>query len=154
MIDRMMTDGRELKFPGWPSTNVPLALLSPPDYVRYTTKMLEGRSPVRRLARSIISNVWPNQRLRWTREGLFYFFVWCGLLGTGLQQTDQPDPARGGSRGRPDGRLDLRQRIDASKTADFPTSSDLCLFRRTTFDRLYAGKPSSVVGRPGLDLER
>ena len=45
-----------------------------------------GRSPLRRLGRWLIWNLWPNQRLRWTREGVFYFFVWLGLLITGLLQ--------------------------------------------------------------------
>ena len=48
--------------------------------------MSEGRSPVRRLGRWLIWSLWPNQRLRWTREGVFYFFVWLGLLVTGLLQ--------------------------------------------------------------------
>jgi uncharacterized protein (DUF58 family) len=48
--------------------------------------MAEGRSPVRRFTRWIVWSLWPNQRLRWTREGVAYFFVWLGLLGTGLQQ--------------------------------------------------------------------
>src|SRR5579863_6845842 len=48
--------------------------------------MADGRSPVRRLTRWIVWSLWPNQRLRWTREGVAYFFVWLGLLGTGLQQ--------------------------------------------------------------------
>ena len=48
--------------------------------------MPEGRSPLRRFTRWLIWNLWPNQRLRWTREGVAYFFVWLGLLVTGLLQ--------------------------------------------------------------------
>jgi uncharacterized protein (DUF58 family) len=48
--------------------------------------MAEGRSPVRRFTRWIVWSLWPNQRLRWTREGVAYFFVWLGLLCTGLHQ--------------------------------------------------------------------
>jgi uncharacterized protein (DUF58 family) len=48
--------------------------------------MPEGRSPVRRFTRWVIGSLWPNQRLRWTREGVVYFIVWFGLLGVGLHQ--------------------------------------------------------------------
>ena len=48
--------------------------------------MPDGRKPVQRLARWLVWSLWPNQRLRWTREGLIYFAVWLGLLATGLQQ--------------------------------------------------------------------
>ena len=48
--------------------------------------MAEGRSPIRRFARWLVWSLWPNQRLRWTREGVVYFCVWLGLLLTGLQQ--------------------------------------------------------------------
>src|SRR6478672_13881088 len=48
--------------------------------------MLDGRSPLRRFSRWMISSLKPNQRLRWTREGLVYFVVWLGLLATGLYQ--------------------------------------------------------------------
>lgn len=48
--------------------------------------MPDGRSPIRRLGRRLAMNLWPNQRLRWTREGLFYFVFWLGLLVAGLVQ--------------------------------------------------------------------
>lgn len=48
--------------------------------------MPEGRKPTRRLARGFARRLWPNQTLRVTREGLVYFFVWLGLLATGLSQ--------------------------------------------------------------------
>jgi uncharacterized protein (DUF58 family) len=48
--------------------------------------MAEGRSPLRRFTRWGIGTLWPNHKLRWTREGLFYFIVWIGLLGVGLHQ--------------------------------------------------------------------
>jgi len=48
--------------------------------------MPNGRSSLRRLSRWLVWNLWPNQRLRWTREGLFYFLFWLGLLLTGLVQ--------------------------------------------------------------------
>ncbi len=48
--------------------------------------MSEDRSPLRRFARWVVWSLWPNQRLRWTREGVIYFCVWVGLLLTGLYQ--------------------------------------------------------------------
>ena len=48
--------------------------------------MPEDRFPLRRFARWVVWSLWPNQRLRWTREGAVYFFVWIGLLLTGLHQ--------------------------------------------------------------------
>ncbi len=48
--------------------------------------MPEGTRPIRRFFRWAVRAIWPNQRLRWTREGLIYGFVWLGLLATGLQQ--------------------------------------------------------------------
>jgi uncharacterized protein (DUF58 family) len=48
--------------------------------------MADGRKPLRRFARWVIWSLWPNQRLRWTREGAVYGFVWLGLLATGLMQ--------------------------------------------------------------------
>jgi uncharacterized protein (DUF58 family) len=48
--------------------------------------MPEGRSPFRRFTRWVVDSLWPNQRLRWTREGVIYFCVWFGLLFVGLQQ--------------------------------------------------------------------
>ena len=34
----------------------------------------------------LVRRLWPNQRVRWTREGVIYFIVWACLLATGLQQ--------------------------------------------------------------------
>ena len=48
--------------------------------------MPDGRKPFRRLLRWVVRALWPNQRLRWTREGVIYFVVWIGLLATGLHQ--------------------------------------------------------------------
>ncbi len=48
--------------------------------------MSDGRRPIGRFARWVIWSLWPNQRLRWTREGIVYLAVWVGLLLTGLQQ--------------------------------------------------------------------
>ncbi len=48
--------------------------------------MPDGRSPLRRLVRWMVWNLWPNQRLRWTREGAIYTLFWLGLLTTGLLQ--------------------------------------------------------------------
>lgn len=48
--------------------------------------MPESRSPARRLTRRLIDGLWPNHRLRWTREGVIYFCVWVGLLWVGLHQ--------------------------------------------------------------------
>ncbi|WP_435006303.1 DUF58 domain-containing protein [Tundrisphaera lichenicola] len=48
--------------------------------------MPDGRKPIHRLMRWVVRSLWPNQKLRWTREGAVYFFVWIGLLLTGLQQ--------------------------------------------------------------------
>src|SRR3954471_12610479 len=39
-----------------------------------------------RLARRVVLRLWPNQRLRWTREGLIYILVWIGLLAAGLHE--------------------------------------------------------------------
>jgi uncharacterized protein (DUF58 family) len=39
-----------------------------------------------RLARLVARGLLPNERLRWTREGLWYFGVWLGLLWIGLYQ--------------------------------------------------------------------
>lgn len=46
------------------------------------------RSPhrARRSSRWLMRHLWPNHRLRWTREGVIYAAVWFGLLVTGLQQ--------------------------------------------------------------------
>ena len=34
----------------------------------------------------IFRRLWPSQKLRWTRAGIFYALVWIALLGMGLQQ--------------------------------------------------------------------
>ena len=39
-----------------------------------------------RLLRWVVEGLWPNQHLRWTREGIFYLGVWVGLLVVGLYQ--------------------------------------------------------------------
>ena len=39
-----------------------------------------------RFGRWLVRQLWPNHRLRWTREGLIYLAVWVGLLATGLVQ--------------------------------------------------------------------
>jgi len=44
------------------------------------------RFRLRRLARWAIRMLWPNQRLRWTIEGVVYFVAWVGLLLAGLWQ--------------------------------------------------------------------
>ena len=33
-----------------------------------------------------LRQLWPNQKLRWTRAGVFYALIWVALLGMGLQQ--------------------------------------------------------------------
>ncbi len=48
--------------------------------------MPEGRSRYRRFTRWLIGSLWPNQRMRWTREGVVYAGVWIALLWVGLQQ--------------------------------------------------------------------
>lgn len=48
--------------------------------------MPEPRTSPRRFSRWLISNIWPNQRLRLTREGWGYLGIWLGLLATGLYQ--------------------------------------------------------------------
>jgi uncharacterized protein (DUF58 family) len=48
--------------------------------------MPEGRSPLRRFGRWLAWNLWPNHKLRWTREGLVYFLFWLALLAAGLLQ--------------------------------------------------------------------
>lgn len=46
----------------------------------------EPRGPIARAARSVMSTLWPTQRLLWTREGVYYITVWVVLLILGLQQ--------------------------------------------------------------------
>ena len=41
---------------------------------------------ISRAFRWALRRLWPNQRLRWTREMVIYTAVWLGLLGMGLQQ--------------------------------------------------------------------
>jgi uncharacterized protein (DUF58 family) len=47
---------------------------------------MESRHATGRLARRVVRNLWPNQRLRWTREGLWYGLAWFALLLVGLVQ--------------------------------------------------------------------
>ncbi len=46
------------------------------------------RTPRRagRISGRLLRRLWPNQRVRYTREGVIYFIVWACLLATGLQQ--------------------------------------------------------------------
>lgn len=46
----------------------------------------EARRPSGRLLRRFAATLWPNQRLRWTREGVVYTVVWLCLILTGLYQ--------------------------------------------------------------------
>jgi uncharacterized protein (DUF58 family) len=46
----------------------------------------ESRGVLGGLARSVVSVLWPTQRLLWTREGLCYIGVWIVLLVLGLHQ--------------------------------------------------------------------
>ena len=39
-----------------------------------------------RLARRVVGVLWPNQRLRWTREGVGYVVIWSLLLAVGLYE--------------------------------------------------------------------
>ncbi|WP_435022174.1 DUF58 domain-containing protein [Tundrisphaera sp. TA3] len=48
--------------------------------------MPEPRTSPRRFSRWLISHLWPNQRLRLTREGWRYLVIWLGLLAFGLYQ--------------------------------------------------------------------
>jgi uncharacterized protein (DUF58 family) len=48
--------------------------------------MPNGRSPFRRLVRWLVWNLWPNHRMRWTREGFIYFGFWGLLMVAGLLQ--------------------------------------------------------------------
>lgn len=48
--------------------------------------MPEGRSPLRKVGRWLVWNLWPNHRMRWTREGVIYFLFWGGLMAAGLMQ--------------------------------------------------------------------
>lgn len=45
-----------------------------------------SRGVLRRLSRGVVLRLWPNQRLRWTREGLGYIVIWVGLLAAGLYE--------------------------------------------------------------------
>ena len=121
------------------------------------TRCPNGRSPVapRRLGRWLVWNLWPNQRLRWTREGVVYFGVWLGLLIGRPDAADQPDPAGRRARGRADGRLDLRQRRDAPEAPRVSRRSALLrLLGRTAGDRLHAGQRPAMVGGAGPDPRR
>ena len=44
------------------------------------------RRSTSRLVRWVVEGLWPNQQLRWTREGIYYLGVWVGLLVVGLYQ--------------------------------------------------------------------
>jgi uncharacterized protein (DUF58 family) len=46
----------------------------------------EPRGFLGRLGRSLVSVLWPTQRLLWTREGVIYVVIWIVLLLLGLQQ--------------------------------------------------------------------
>ncbi len=52
----------------------------------HRTRPGDSRRSTTRLTRWAVSSLWPNQRLRWTREGISYLVVWFGLLATGLYQ--------------------------------------------------------------------
>ena len=45
-----------------------------------------SRGLFRSLVRRVVLRLWPNQRLRWTREGLIYILIWLGLLAAGLNE--------------------------------------------------------------------
>jgi uncharacterized protein (DUF58 family) len=45
---------------------------------------MKRRRGLRRFARRTFQVLWPNERLRWTREGWCYLGVWILLLGTGF----------------------------------------------------------------------
>ena len=92
--------------------------------------------------------LWPTQRLRWTREGLVYIVRLARRCwSTGLLPADQPDPAGRRAGGRPDRRLDRRQRGDAAAAAGRragcpPTSSPATRCTSTTRWRTTAdGRP-------------
>lgn len=46
----------------------------------------EPRGLLGRLGRSLVSLLWPTQRVLWTREGVIYVVIWIVLLLLGLQQ--------------------------------------------------------------------
>ena len=48
--------------------------------------MPKAPRPIQRASRWMLRRLWPNQKLRWTREGIIYGIVWLGLLATGLNQ--------------------------------------------------------------------
>lgn len=50
------------------------------------TRLPEARKTKGRFARWIVRGLWPNQRLRWTREGVIYLLFWLGLMAMGLHQ--------------------------------------------------------------------
>jgi uncharacterized protein (DUF58 family) len=52
----------------------------------YRTRPADNRRGSSRLSRWAVSKLWPNQRLRWTREGGGYLLVWAAMLVTGLYQ--------------------------------------------------------------------
>ena len=48
--------------------------------------MPRGPQRIRQAGRWFLRRLWPNHRLRWTREGIIYGVVWACLLATGLVQ--------------------------------------------------------------------
>ena len=47
---------------------------------------MRPRRAMPRFARRALRTLWPNQKLRWTREGLWYLVVWVLLLAIGWHQ--------------------------------------------------------------------
>ena len=97
----------------------------------------ESRGVLRRLARRVVLRLWPNQRLRWTREGLVYIAALARPARGGAPRADQPDPAPGGPGRRPDRRLDPPQRGDAPQARGRSPRPRLRLLGRPAGRRLH-----------------
>ncbi len=52
----------------------------------YSTRTGDSRRGSNWLSRRIVSSLWPNQRLRWTSEGVYYLIIWSVMLTIGLYQ--------------------------------------------------------------------
>ena len=47
---------------------------------------MDPKRAIRKTSRMLLNAVWPNQRLKRTKEGVIYLLVWLGLLGLGIHQ--------------------------------------------------------------------
>ena len=113
----------------------------------------ESRGVFRRLARRVVLRLWPNQRLRWTREGLDLHRRLARPARGGPPRADQPDPAPGGPGRRPDRRLDLPQRGDAPQARGRSPRPRLRLLGRPAGRRLHLANGRKRTAALAMFLE-